>query len=178
MPSNWGKFMRLASFLTAGVVATVVTAGAGTALADTSGTTPTSAVKDDAAARHFASATPFARDGVVAQGLVITEVQTGVRNPNKVAECYQAQGGDCTISQSVAIRATVNSSVGVSFAAINAQLGGSYSETLTTQISCSNNLAPRQYLRAYPSGDFVFFEADGSKRTAFLPTRVQCQVEE
>ncbi|MBL1102659.1 hypothetical protein [Streptomyces coffeae] len=121
---------------------------------------------------------PVAVAAPSAQGLVITEVQNGVRNPNKVAECYQAQGGNCTISQSVAVQSSVNSSVGVTFEAINAELGGTYSETLTTQISCSNNVAPRQYLRAYPSGDFVFFEADGSKGTAFLPTGIQCQVEE
>ncbi|MET8997244.1 hypothetical protein [Amycolatopsis sp. NPDC004169] len=165
--------MRIKSLLLTGVaVMVILTAEAGAASAE-------AASAGDAVARHFATAAPFAEATArTAQNVVITEVQKGKRNPNKIAECYQAQGGNCTISQSVALQATVSSTVGVSFEMVNAQLGNSYSKTLTTQISCSNNLAPRQYLRAYPSGDFVFFEANGAKGTAFLPTGIQCQIEQ
>ena len=69
------------------------------------GAAPATAATSDAVAEHFATATPLTSGGPTAQALIITEVQEGVRNPNKVAECYQAQGGNCTISQSVAIQA-------------------------------------------------------------------------
>lgn len=109
-------------------------------------------------------------------GLNITEVQHHTRQPIEIASCRN-DGGTCTIEKGHEVSASVNSDVGVDFGAVNASLGGGYQETYTDTVGCSRDLSAGQRLVMYPSGDFVFFEQDGNKGTAFLPTGVECMLE-
>jgi len=75
------------------------------------------------------------------------------------------------------VSSTISGDVGVDFGALNASLGGSYQETYTVTTSCTSpQLRRGQVYVMFPRGDFVFFNVDGAKGTAFLPTGVFCEV--
>ncbi|WP_226351882.1 hypothetical protein [Pseudonocardia sp. ICBG601] len=116
-PKTIARSLAIAAFITA--IAMGSTSGIAAADTPHPADTPTAAVlqngENPAVAEHFRTAKPFSdQPGTQLMAhIVVTEVQPGKRSPNKVAECYQAQGGDCNISQSIALQASVNSTVGV-----------------------------------------------------------------
>lgn len=109
-------------------------------------------------------------------GLTVTEVQKHKRQPVELANCRN-DGGTCSIERGKSTSASVSSSIGVTVSDLNASMGTSYQETYTDTAGCSRSLERGQRLVMYPSGDFVFFEQNGEKGTAFLPTGVECIVE-
>lgn len=112
-----------------------------------------------------------------AGGVIIDEVQPGVKQPIAVSEC-RADGSTCTIGAGKAIASTISGTTGVDFGVLNASLGGSYQETYTVTTSCQSPVLQRgQAYVMFPRGDFVFFhDGAGNKGTAFLPTGVFCEV--
>lgn len=111
-----------------------------------------------------------------ADTLYIDDVQYGVKKPVAISEC-RADGSTCRIDSGRTVASTISGDVGVDFGALNASLGGSYQETYTVITSCTSpTLARGDVYVMFPRGDFVFFNVDGAKGTAFLPTGVFCEV--
>ena len=136
--------------------------------------------------RYVKSGTAAIIAGVICAGagtakaasrLTITEVQHHTRQPTEVADCRN-DDGICTIERGHTFSASINSNFGVTVKALSAAIGREYQESYTDQTGCSNtHLDKGERLVMYPSGDFVFFEQDGEKGTAFLPTGIDCIIE-
>ncbi|WP_295838788.1 hypothetical protein [uncultured Microbacterium sp.] len=135
---------------------------------------------------HAANATSFTVESVkpatvsraaAARGFQASSVQPNTRMPQVVASCRNP-GGTCSLSRSVQTSATISGGGGVSFGVVNANLGGSYSQSLTLGVSCNSpTLGQGQVYNAYVQGTFVIFTYNGASGTAFLPTGIDCRVQ-
>lgn len=115
------------------------------------------------------------------------KIQEGVASPEVIGTCRVTGGGSntCNISIQKTISASVSSDVSVGFDAVNASLGGSYSESLSQTWQCSGAPSGNTQLEMHPSGIFVQFEyvtrvagieTGRHPGSAFIPTGVDCQV--
>ncbi len=122
------------------------------------------------------AAMAFGSGTASAATLYIDEVQYGIKQPNAISEC-RADGSTCTIGAGKTIGSTITGTTGVDVGALNASMQASYQETYTVTTSCTSPpLGRGQVYVMFPRGDFVFFNVDGNKGTAFLPTGVFCEV--
>jgi hypothetical protein len=105
-----------------------------------------------------------------------TSIQPNTRMTNVLTSCRNP-GGTCTLSKTVTQTATISGGGGISFSVLNANLGGSYAQSVALGVSCNSpKLSYGQVYNAYPMGTFVMFKYNGVSGTAFLPTGVDCRV--
>ncbi|WP_043676230.1 hypothetical protein [Clavibacter michiganensis] len=139
--------------------------------------------------RHASTATEFASDSagvstaaveranITAAGFEATSIQPGTRMPQVISSCRNP-GATCTLDRSVTATATISGGAGISFEVLNANLGGSYSKSVTLGVSCTSpTLGQGQLYNAYLQGTFVIFTYNGTSGTAFLPTGIDCRVQ-
>jgi len=139
--------------------------------------------------RHASTATEFAsepeaasiaatdRATITAAGFEATSIQEATRMPQVIEQCRNP-GATCTLDRSITATATISGGAGISFEVLNANLGGSYSESVTLGVSCNSpTLEYGQVYNAYLQGTFVIFTYNGESGTAFLPLGIDCRVQ-